>query len=122
MVAMSVEGFDARDGLRIGEEMQTALGVVEHVPGVAAAGLDRFHVVLDRDDRVREPIDGLLRQRESIAPDKLSERAVDAFHDLRDASLAEHQQTRGNAAHELWNLVDRLRLARLLEPTAQSLP
>ncbi len=83
--------------------------------GIGAPGLQRLHVVLDRDDRVGEAVDRFLRQRHAIAAQQLTERAIDAFHDLHDARFAEHQQARDHAAHQLRNLVRGLRFARLLE-------
>ena len=45
------------------ERQQAAFGVVQHVPGVAAARLQRLHVVLDADDRIRQPVDVLVIAR-----------------------------------------------------------
>jgi hypothetical protein len=56
-----------------------------------------------------------LRQRQAVAAHELRERLVDAFHDLDDASLAQHQQAGGDAAHELRNLIDSCAFARLVQ-------
>ncbi len=106
------EAFADRHGLGLRQIAQAGLGIVEHVPGIGAAGLDRFHVVLDGDDAVGKPIDGFGRQRHAIGTHELRQRLVDTFHDLGGARLAEHQQARGDAAHQRRNLIDALAFAR----------
>ena len=66
MIAAICILLSAWNRLCLGKESQTCLGIVEHVPGVSATSLDRFHVVLDCHDRIRETIDRLLRQRHAI--------------------------------------------------------
>src|SRR5213082_3525478 len=51
-----------RRGRLLLERLHTRLGVVEHVPGVRASRLHRLHVVLEADDRVREPVHEARRQ------------------------------------------------------------
>ena len=45
------------------ERLHAGLRVVEHVPGIAAPGLQRLHVVLDTDNRIGEPVHEARRQR-----------------------------------------------------------
>ena len=42
--------------LDIAQYRQTGLGIIEHVPGLAATGLNRLHVVLNADNRVGQAI------------------------------------------------------------------
>ena len=107
-------GLVARHRLRIGQITQTGFRVVEHVPGIGTPGLDRFHVVLDRDDRIGEAIDGFGRQRKAIRAHELRECAIDAFHDLGSARLVEHREPRLDASHQRRNLIDALTFARLV--------
>ena len=48
--------------LDIAQHGKAGFGVVEHVPRLAAAGLDRLHVVLDADDRVGKSVGFFLRE------------------------------------------------------------
>ena len=82
------------------ERHQAALGVVEHVPGIAAAGLQRLHVVLDADDRVREAVDVLVVAREAARAEQRRDVVADAAHHLHRAVAAEQQEARGDAARE----------------------
>ena len=43
------------------QRLQAGLRVVEHVPRIRAAGLQRLHVVLEADHRVREPVEVVRR-------------------------------------------------------------
>ena len=82
------------------ERDEAALGVVEHVPGVAAAGLQRLHVVLDADDRIRQPVDVLVIAREAARAQQRRDVIADAAHDLHRAVAAQQQQARSDAACE----------------------
>ena len=68
--------------------------------------------------RAGRPLRG---QRPARAQNR-AERAIDAFHDLDDARLAEHQQAGRDAAHQLRNLVERPALRAASRTTARPLP
>ena len=82
------------------ERDQAALGVVQHVPGIAAPGLQRLHVVLDADDGVREAVDVLVVARQDARAQQRGDVVADAPHHFHRAIAAEQQEARGDAAGE----------------------
>ena len=76
------------------ERLHTGLGVVEHVPGIGAPGLQRLHVVLDAHDRIGETVDEARRQHVHARLHDALQLRGDALDDLHRARLAEQQQAR----------------------------
>ena len=96
--------------LDISQHRKARLGVIEHVPGLAAAGLHRFHVVLDADDRVGQAISLFLRQLFRAAALQYGrDQIADALDNLHRTRLVEHQQAGLDAANQRWNAVQPLR-------------
>ena len=94
----------------ITQDGEAGFGIVEHVPGLAAAGLNRLHVVLDADDRVRKPVSLSLGQLgRTTALQRQRHDLPDSIHDFHGASLAEHQQACLDASYERRHAVETLR-------------
>ena len=69
------------------------LRIVEHVPRLATASFDRFHVVLDAYNRISKPIGFLLRQlRRTAVIQYCCDKSTYAIDNLHGASLVEHEQ------------------------------
>ncbi len=110
-------GFERRDrgdgrGRLLLERLHTRLGVVEHVPGVRASRLHRLHVVLEADDRVRETVHEARRQHVNARLHDAPQLRGDRLDDLHRARLAEQQQTRLHAAHQVLPAVEARRIER----------
>ncbi len=94
----------------IAQNRQAGFGVVQHVPGIGPAGFHRFHVVLDADDGIREPIGFLLREPgRSAALQRQHDQFADALHDVHGARLVQHQQAGPDAPHQRRHAVEALR-------------
>ena len=76
------------------QRLQAGLRVVEHVPGIRAAGLQRLHVVLETDHRVRQPVEVVRRNGRATGLQQFLQILRDAFDDVGGAGLAEHEQAR----------------------------
>ena len=98
-----------RHGRVLAQCAQAGLDVVEHVPGVAATALQRLHVVLERDDRVGQPLE-LRAHYRAVRSQQLEDVLADGFDGLDRARPAEHQQPGGQAAQQLRHLVGAGRL------------
>ena len=107
------QGDDLRRGLV--EVHEASLRALEHPPRIGSTGLQQFHVVLDRDDRIGQPLEALRRERACVWADDARERPADAFHHLDGPLPAEHEEPRRDAAHQLWHLVQPLGLGRRAE-------
>jgi len=79
---------------------KAALGVVQHVQGIAAPGLQRLHVVLEADHCISQAVDGLGRQLSVSGQQRLRDVMTDTGHDFHGAGLAQHQQARRHAARQ----------------------
>jgi len=84
------------------ERIQADARIVEHVPGIAAPGLQCLDVVLEADDGIGQTIEIVRRQCQAAtglhhAPEVLR----DVLDDVDRSCLAEHQQAGLDAAHEL---------------------
>ena len=104
-------GFERLDrrhsrGRLLLEGLHAGLGVVQHVPGIRAPRLQRLHVVLDADDGVRQPVDVARRQHVDARLHHALELHGDRLDDLHRARLAEQQQSRLEAAHQVWPAVE----------------
>ncbi len=82
------------------------------MPGIRPPGLQGLHVDLDRDDRIREPVEARCGEGIRVRPDDAAERTAESLHDLDGALPPEHQQPRRDAAHQLRDLVERLGFGR----------
>ena len=82
------------------EHFETHLRVIEHVPGVAAAGLESFNVVLKTDYRVGKPVEVDTRQRHAAWLHHPAQLAGYRLNDIYRARFAEHQQPGLDAAHQ----------------------
>jgi hypothetical protein len=113
-----IRRLDLRDAIRhiLIERPDAHLGVVEHVPRVGAAVLQRLHVVLDADDGVGHPLQTHRIRRRRTRLDQASDLRPDRIHQFDRAALAQHQQTGGDAAQQLRYVIQALRrkFARLL--------
>ena len=90
---------------------QASLCIVEHVPGLTATRLHRFHVVLDADYRVGNPVGFLLGQARWAAAGKRQHQQLANFLDhIHGPGLVEHQETRLDTANQTRNGVDALRV------------
>jgi hypothetical protein len=85
------------------------------MPLVRAPSLQRLHVVLDGDDRIRQSLEPMRCERPRVGAHDSTERAAHSFHYLDGALLAQHQQPGGDAPYELRHLVEPLRLGRRRE-------
>ena len=94
------------------QRLQTGLRVVEHVPGIRAAGLQRLHVVLEADHRVRQAVEVVRRNGGATGLQQLLEIARDAIDDLGGARLAQHEQPRLDAGDEAWPGIERAHVQR----------
>jgi len=101
--------------------VEAALGVVQHVPGVAAARLQRLHVVLDADDRVCEAVNVLVVAREAARAEERSDVIADAAHHLHRAVATEQQEARGDAARKRGCRIEAGRFRSRLERLAEQL-
>ncbi len=84
------------------ERIQADARIVEHVPGIAAPGLQCLDVVLEADDGIGQTIEIVRRECQAAAglhhaPEVLR----DVLDDVDRSRLAEHQQAGLDAAHEL---------------------
>ena len=85
--------------------IQRGIGIVEHVPRVGAAGLQRLHVVLDADDGIGQALQRHGRQTAARLQQQ-SQARRDAVQALRRAGLVQHQQAGLDAAHEFGPVVE----------------
>ncbi len=96
--------------LNVAQYGEARLRVVEHVPGLGAPGLDRFHVVLDADDRVGEAIRiALTKVLRPAGLEHHDDKRADAVDDVHRARLVEHQQPGFDAADQRRDAVEALR-------------
>jgi hypothetical protein len=86
------------------EQVEAALGVLEHVPWITAPAAHGLHVVLDAHDRVREALQVFGPQLRAGGEPRADDRG-DAVDDGDGLRLPEHQQAGRNTAQ--------LRLGRL---------
>ena len=98
-------GGHGRAGLQL-ERLHTRLRVIEHVPGIAAAGLQRLHVVLHAHDGVGQPIHEARRLPVATGLHDSLQLRGDGFDDFHGSCLAEHQQARLQAAHQFLPAVE----------------
>src|ERR1700736_6025301 len=83
------------------ERLYAVLCIVEHVPGIAAACLQRLHVVLNTDNGVGETVHESMRQ---TLPARLHDSLELSGHTLDDFNgpcLAQHEQSGLESAHQL---------------------
>jgi hypothetical protein len=92
-------------GLRI-HGRQRSLGVVEHVPGIGAPRLQRLHVVLDADDGIGQPVQGLRCKTRAALLHHGPEMANDAPDTLHRSRLAQHHKARLDALHQVQPVVE----------------
>ena len=91
----------------VAQHGETGFGVIEHVPGLAAAGLHRLHVVFDADDGVGQSVRLLLRQHGGTAcVQHGGDQAADAIDDLHGPCLVQHQEARLDAADQRRHVVE----------------
>ena len=85
--------WDGRHGRRrLGlERLQGALRVIEHVPRIAAAGLQGLHVVLETHDRISQPIKRACAQNPAARLHHALQLHADRLENLHRARAAEHQ-------------------------------
>ena len=96
--------------LDVAQYGQACLSIVQHVPGLAAAGFDRFHVVLDADNCVGQAIRFLIGELCRTAGfQSYGNQLADAIDHLHRARLAEHHQAGLDAPHQRRNVVQSLR-------------
>ena len=79
---------------------EAGLRVVEHVPGIRAAGLQRLHVVLDGDHRVGEPVEIVRRNGRATGLQQFVEGFAMPSTISAARALAEHQQAGLDAGDE----------------------
>ena len=93
----------------IGQRPEAGFGIVQHVPGIGAAALQRLHVVFDADDGVRDPLqaDGIRPGRAGF--DQSAHLRADRIHQCNRPALAQHQEARGDPAQQLRDVVEALR-------------
>ena len=80
---------------------QRRIGVVEHVPRVATAGLQGLEVVLQTDNAIGKTLQMRLSQR-CAALQQVAHMTLDALQDLRRTRFFEHLQCSINAAQQFW--------------------
>ncbi len=115
-------GLAAQALLEIPQDGKTGLRIVEHVPGLAATGFHRLHVVLDADDGVCQPVGFFLRQPAGPAAAQCQrDQAADAIDDVHRPRLVEHHEAGLDAANQCGNAVEALCRAGRAETLAERL-
>ena len=89
------------------QRLEAGLRVVEHVPGVRAASLQRLHVVLEADHRVGEPVEVVRRDGRATGLQQFLQIFGDAIDNIGRAGFAEHEQAGLDAGDEAGPGVER---------------
>ena len=96
------------------QQIEAAIGVVEHVPRIGTARADRLEVVLDADDRVGEPLEVLgLELRADGEP--RADHGSDSLDDRHGLRLVEHQEPGRDPAQLRLGLLERPRIGGILD-------
>ena len=91
----------------VSQHGQARFGIVEHVPGFAAPGLDRFHVVLNADNGIGEPVGFPLCQPErSAGAEHRRHQVADPVHHFHGPRLVEHEQAGLDAVDQRRNIIE----------------
>src|SRR5450432_183823 len=91
------------------QRLDAQFGVIQHVPRIVAAALQRLHVVLDADDGIRHPLQTYCFGRWHAWLDQHPHLRADRVHQFDRPTLAQHQQPRRYAPQQLRNVVEALR-------------
>ena len=94
------------------QRLQAGLRVVEHVPGIRAASLQRLHVVLEADHRVRQPVEVVRRNGRATGLQQFLEVTRDAIDNIGRAGFAQHEQPGLDSGDEAGPGVERTHIKR----------
>ena len=73
------------------EHVEASFSIVEHVPGIASAGGNGLHVVLDADDRVGEALELVRIHHRFARCEPFLDHGADSLDDHDRSRLAEHE-------------------------------